>query len=534
MANQTRAPTSDQSASGTWTGSAGTRYQAVDDYPDTSGADVLTHGTTSGAIQFGFSAFSVPSTAVISSVSVQYYDSKNAAQSCNIGARITVNGTAYSASTHNPSNGTITAREDVWATNPDTGAAWTVADVNGTGSNPLQYFGVQSTDANPTINLTSIQLVVTYTNNYTLTAAGGSFSLAGQTSALKVSRKLLADGGSFSLAGQNATLTYTPSGPTYTLTSDAGSFVLSGVASGLQSGRVLLAESGSLLLNGQASALQASRSLLAAVGAFTVSGQDATITYTPASGPTYTLTANAGSFAITGQSAGTIASRILPAGAGSFAEAGQPAGLFGARILAASGGSFSLSGQSSNFSVGRRVAADAGSYNIIGQNAALTYTPVGGTYSLTAEPGSFTLTGVVAPLSAGRGLIAGTGTFALTGGPASVKFTAKAPRARRRVPEFIPDDRVHRAEIARILNEAVSGRLDCTKEVTLTASAATTTVTDARINIWTAALYVPTTANAAAEIAAGGMYVTVANGSLTINHANNAQTDRNFVFAFIG
>lgn len=163
MATQTRSPTSDQSASGTWTGTAGTRYTLVDDHPDSAGSDSLTHGTTAGAIQFGFSAFTLQGNASISSLAVNYYDAKTGGAAAQMGGRITVNGTAYSASTHNPANGSWTLRQDSWATNPDTSSAWTAADLAGTGSNPLQYFGVYSGDANPTVQLASIQLEVTYT-----------------------------------------------------------------------------------------------------------------------------------------------------------------------------------------------------------------------------------------------------------------------------------------------------------------------------------------------------------------------------------
>jgi DNA-binding beta-propeller fold protein YncE len=47
----------------------------------------------------------------------------------------------------------------------------------------------------------------------------------------------------------------------------------------------------------------------------------------------------------------------------------------------------------------------------------------------------------------------------------------------------------------------------------------------------------PRTANAAAELAAGTMYITDANmgnGTFTVIHANNAQTDRDFRYAVVG
>lgn len=105
---------------------------------------------------------------------------------------------------------------------------------------------------------------------------------------------------------------------------------------------------------------------------------------------------------------------------------------------------------------------------------------------------------------------------------------------RPRVPEYIPNADEHRRLLARSMNEARAGRLDCVVDVTLTANAASTVVTDARISVWTAALAMPRTANAAAEIGAGTMYFTPAAGSLTITHANNAQTDRVFSIALVG
>lgn len=70
-------------------------------------------------------------------------------------------------------------------------------------------------------------------------------------------------------------------------------------------------------------------------------------------------------------------------------------------------------------------------------------------------------------------------------------------------------------------------------EVTLTANTATTVVTNAREAVTPDSVlrFDPLTANAAAELAAGTMYVLTANrlaGSFTITHANNAQTDRTF------
>jgi hypothetical protein len=162
----TKDPTSDDAVSGTWDGSAGTRYTLVDDYPDSSGADFLTHGTTTaGNLTLGFSAFSIPAGSTSISVQVLYYDQKTASQSCNITARLKIGGSYFNlGSNHNPANGTwISRTDDFGTTNPKSSAAWTVDDVNGVGSNALQAAGWVSTDASPTIRLASLRVQVTYT-----------------------------------------------------------------------------------------------------------------------------------------------------------------------------------------------------------------------------------------------------------------------------------------------------------------------------------------------------------------------------------
>jgi hypothetical protein len=209
MAEQTRNPTGDEAVSGTWTGSAGTRYTVVDDYPDTGGTDELTHGTaTAGNLTFTFSAFTLPTIATAITVLVDYYDYKTASQTCNIAARLKVNGTYYASSTHNPANGSAnrTQRTDTFATNPNTGAAWTVADVNGSGSNPLQAFGWVSSDANPSIVLSSIRIRVTYTADYVLNAEPGSFSNSGQAGSTLAGRLIVGAAGAYTLDGLASTL----------------------------------------------------------------------------------------------------------------------------------------------------------------------------------------------------------------------------------------------------------------------------------------------------------------------------------------
>lgn len=88
-----------------------------------------------------------------------------------------------------------------------------------------------------------------------------------------------------------------------------------------------------------------------------------------------------------------------------------------------------------------------------------------------------------------------------------------------------------------VLQQIRSGKLEVVGELTLTAGAASTAVTDIRVSPQSVIVWHPRTANAAAELAAGTMYVTDANmgsGSMVVTHANNAQVDRTFRFAVLG
>ncbi len=87
------------------------------------------------------------------------------------------------------------------------------------------------------------------------------------------------------------------------------------------------------------------------------------------------------------------------------------------------------------------------------------------------------------------------------------------------------------------LQQIRKGKLEVVGEFTLTANAASTVLTDSRISKQSVIVWHPRTANAAAELAAGTMYITDANmgtGTATVTHANNAQTDRQFRYAVIG
>ncbi len=102
----------------------------------------------------------------------------------------------------------------------------------------------------------------------------------------------------------------------------------------------------------------------------------------------------------------------------------------------------------------------------------------------------------------------------------------EAPKVWGQVPE-------HLRILADRINQLINGRSNAVGDVTLTANAASTTLTDARISVDSFIGLMPTTANAAGALAT--TYVSArGKGVATITHANNAQADKTFRYAIQG
>ncbi len=160
----TRVPTSDESNTGGFTTSP--LWSKVDETTPNDSDYIVGVNNGGGHCTFGFSTFSVPGGSGISSVTV-FYRAQDAAKGANnIRASLKVGGTYYdtTATSNNPGS-SFTTYSYAFATNPKTGIAWTVDDVNGIGANPLQAFGVASTDFNPDIQVSMVYMVVNYTSS---------------------------------------------------------------------------------------------------------------------------------------------------------------------------------------------------------------------------------------------------------------------------------------------------------------------------------------------------------------------------------
>ena len=98
---------------------------------------------------------------------------------------------------------------------------------------------------------------------------------------------------------------------------------------------------------------------------------------------------------------------------------------------------------------------------------------------------------------------------------------------------YLPDNDEHLRIVSVYLNNTISGKLNSTGTVTLTASSTTSTLSDARIGVNSVIFFMPTTANAAT--AKANLYVSArGDGTATLTHASSANSDQNFAYIIIG
>lgn len=158
----------------------------------------------------------------------------------------------------------------------------------------------------------------------------------------------------------------------------------------------------------------------------------------------YTLTAVAGSFALTGNAAGLRAGRKVVAAPAALAFTGRAAGLRVARRLVSAAGAYVLTGNATGLARGKRLGADAGVFSLsgpaVGLRVARRLVGAAGAYALTApdgglsrgrrltaDPAGFVLSAPAAGLRVGRRLVAGARAFAWTGYAAGLVVDGAAP-----------------------------------------------------------------------------------------------------------
>jgi hypothetical protein len=167
--SEIRLPFSDDTNTGGFTASP--LWSKVDEtIPNDS--DYITGVTNGGGrATFGFSPFTVPAGVTVTSLKIYYRNQRASSGSAKAGASLKVGNTYYdNLDMVNASNGWQTSVYTA-TTNPKTGLSWTVADICGTGPNPLQMFGVSSNDFNPDVRFSMVYAEVNYA--FTISASDG-------------------------------------------------------------------------------------------------------------------------------------------------------------------------------------------------------------------------------------------------------------------------------------------------------------------------------------------------------------------------
>ena len=102
-----------------------------------------------------------------------------------------------------------------------------------------------------------------------------------------------------------------------------------------------------------------------------------------------------------------------------------------------------------------------------------------------------------------------------------------------------PNDLEDQRKLNRQQSQAIAGlrngRMNNVLDVTVTANLAATTVTDSRIGVNTVAVAIPTTVNAeAAAIWPYRDFTSPVNGSMSLIHTNDANTDKTYKVMLFG
>lgn len=185
-------------------------------------------------------------------------------------------------------------------------------------------------------------------------------------------------------------------------------------------GVTLTADAGSYALTGTSASIIHKWVVSAGAGSYALTGTSATLR------KNLPLVADAGSYALTGSNASILHKWIVTAGAGSYALTGTDATLNVGKRLTALGGSYSVSGTSASvLHAWKLFATDVGSYALTGTSA--TIAPSSPSPSLVADPGSYLLSGTSASILHKWIVTAGAGSYLLTG--SSVTLTIAEARA---------------------------------------------------------------------------------------------------------
>jgi hypothetical protein len=149
-------------------------------------------------------------------------------------------------------------------------------------------------------------------------------------------------------------------------------------------------------------------------GSYTLSGGTAVLLRTK------NLIVSGGSYSLVGQNANLVKGRVLTSQGGSYTVGGASATLLRSKRIVASGGAYSYTGQTATLSRSKYLIAQGGAYNLTGQSVVITWTSGSTNYTLICQGGSYTLLGASANVNRNRNLTAQSGNYSLSGAAANI------------------------------------------------------------------------------------------------------------------
>lgn len=248
---------------------------------------------------------------------------------------------------------------------------------------------------------------------YTVTAEQGSYSVDGRDANFPRAYIIASEYTTYTISGQDATLRTIGA-----LTAEQGSYSLSGQAANLLYGYLLTAAGGTYELVGYPATLEYSDqgnidspAPLPSLGLLGGLGYTAPV-----------LTAEQGSYSITGQDISSVHIYRLDAAAGSYNYEGQIAGLTKQGASSENPAPLPHIGLILGRSSTLTLTADPGIYSILGSDGLVDL-------EFTGESGSYAISGQVATLAYGYNLVAGNATYAITGQDAAFVVTGNITMA---------------------------------------------------------------------------------------------------------
>lgn len=165
MASQDRVPTGLGFHQGWSLGAGSDKVDAVDDPIGTPDDDTsyIVKADGESTETFTFTAFAIPDGSTIDDLTITIR-TKEEAGGVGIRQALRIDGITYGGSSQFPT-GSYADFTFVNTTNPDTGIAWTEADIEGTGTDELQQFGCRNTftGAGEEVRVTQVYATVNYT-----------------------------------------------------------------------------------------------------------------------------------------------------------------------------------------------------------------------------------------------------------------------------------------------------------------------------------------------------------------------------------